>query len=527
MSYRDEEIEGADGLKDGEMRQVRAGETDLLLARVNGQLHAVGAFCPHYHAPLADGVLEGTRLVCPWHQACYDVTNGALLEPPALDGLAVFEVAEENGRVTVRVPADAEDRRTPAMAAADTNEDGRTFVVVGAGAAGYAAAQTLREESFRGRVVMVTSEKRLPYDRPNLSKDYLAGTAEPEWMPLRPDEFYEENGIEVMLGREVVSLDAQAKTITFDGGESISYDAALVATGGAARRPPIPGVDLGGVFTLRSFDDADAIVAAAAGTSRAVVVGASFIGMETAASLRARELSVTVVAPESVPFDKTLGPEIGSMLRTLHEEHGVRFELGAAVASFEGDGAVRTVVLDDGRRIDADLVVLGAGVRPVTGFVRGVQLHDDGSLVVDEGLRAAEGLYAAGDVARFTDPRTGESTRIEHWRTAEQQGRTAARNMAGRNTPYTAVPFFWTNQYGEGVQYVGHASRWDEVLVEGDVAGRDFLAVYVQDGRIVAAAGSGRDAQMGAFAESLRLGRLPSPDVVRAGPVDWLAIMKG
>jgi NADPH-dependent 2,4-dienoyl-CoA reductase/sulfur reductase-like enzyme/nitrite reductase/ring-hydroxylating ferredoxin subunit len=515
----------ADGeIADGEMRQFTAGETEVLVARVDGRYHAVGATCPHYGAPLADGVLCGERLVCPWHQATFDVTTGRLLEPPALDGLPRYGVRVEGGRVVVAVPTASPAAETPETEASAETADARVFVVVGGGAAGYSAAATLREEGFRGRVVMITREDRLPYDRPNLSKDYLAGHAQPEWMPLRPETFYVEHDIEVVRGREVVALDARAKTVTLDDGRTLGYTAALVATGSVARRPAIPGVDLTNVLTLRGFDDADAIVQATQGASRAAVVGASFIGMEVAASLVERGLAVTVVAPSSAPFEKTVGDEIGAMFRRLHEGRGVRFELGTSVVRFEGDGAVERVVLANGAVVDVDLVVVGAGVDPATGFLRGVALGEDGGVLVDAYLCAGDGLWAAGDIARFPDPLTGEPTRIEHWRTAEQQGRVAARNMAGLATPHTSVPFFWTNQFGESLQYVGHASGWDEIIVDGDVDGRDFLALYVRGDRIAAAAASRRDAVMGAIAEAMRLGRMPSPDAARRGGVDWLGL---
>ena len=527
MSERRYDVGGADDLKDGQMRAVKAGETEILLVRTEGEYSALGAHCTHYGAPLVDGVLSGTRIICPWHHACFHARSGDLVEPPALDALPRFDVRVENGRLLVAVGEAPDDRRVPEMTLPTPEADGRVFAILGAGAAGYAAAQTLREDGFGGRIVLVTREGRLPYDRPNLSKDYLNGHAEPEWMPLRPDEFYTTYGIEVLRGRGVVSLAAATRTVTFDDGESLTCDAVLVATGSVARRPPIPGIDMDGIVTLRSFDDADAIVAATERARRAVVVGASFIAMEVAASLVERGLSVTVVAPEDVPFAKTLGPEIGRMVRALHEERGVTFRLGTGVSRFEGERSVSHVVLDDESRIEADLVVVGAGVRPATSFVEGLDLHEDGGILVDERLRAADGVWAAGDVAWFPDPRSGRRSRIEHWRTALQQGRVAAHDMAGLDVTYSSLPFFWTNQYGEGVQYVGHATSWDEILVDGDVDARDFLALYVRNGSVIAAAGSGRDRQLAAVSELLRLGRMPSPEEVRDGGVDWVARLEG
>ncbi|MDQ3804408.1 MAG: FAD-dependent oxidoreductase [Acidobacteriota bacterium] len=517
MDYREVPLARASDLREGEMKEVTVGETRVLLARVGGEFHAVSATCPHYGAPLAEGALCGTRVVCPWHHAAFDVTTGDLEEPPALDGLASYDVRVEGERISVRLPEASQDRRTPAMAGCDPDADPSVFVILGAGAAGYAAAQTLREEGFRGRVMLITREDRAPYDRPNLSKDYLHGHAEPEWMPLRPAEFYVEHGIELLLNREVTRVEAGTKTITFEGGETLLYDALLVSTGGAPVRLNIPGSDLKNICVLRSFSDTDSVIETAARARRAVVVGASFIGMEAAASLRQRGLEVTVVAPSAEPFASTLGPEVGALFRRLHEAQGVRFKLGSIVYRFEGVHNVEAVVLDSGERIETDMVLVGAGVRPVTHFLGGVTLDEDGAVVVDSRLRAAEGLYAAGDIASFPDPRTGRRARIEHWRTAQQQGRAAARNMAGRDTVFDGVPFFWTRQFDAGLLYVGHAAAWDEIIYRGDLSAHNFLAFYVKGGRVAAVAGMNRDRELAAAEELLRLGRMPTPDRLRGG----------
>lgn len=497
--------------KDGEMKQISVDGSDLLLARVGGKYHAVGALCTHYGAPLVEGVLSGDRIVCPWHHACFNVATGDLEEPPALDALPCYEVRTEGENIIVSLPDESTDRRTPTMTRRDSSVDARLFVIIGGGAAGYAAAQTLREDGFRGRVCLITREDRAPYDRPNLSKDYLSGHAEAGWMPLRPDEFYEGCDIELVCKKEVTRVDARAKTITFEGGETLGYDALLVATGGAPRRLNIPGGDLKNVHLLRSFADADSIIESAKSSSRAVVAGASFIGMEAAAALAGRGIEVTVVAPSAEPFESALGSGVGGMFRRLHEEHGVKFKLGSMVYRIEGTSKVEAVVLDGGERIETDMVVIGVGVHPATSFLDGVSLHEDGGVIVDAHLCAAEGLYAAGDIAHFPDARTGERARIEHWRTAQQQGRVAAHNMAGRVTTFDAVPFFWTQQFDAGLLYVGHASRWDEIIYQGDVAGRDFVAFYVKDGRVSAAAGMSRDREMAIMEELLRLDRVPSP----------------
>ncbi len=433
-------------------------------------------------------------------------------DPPALDSLVSYNVRVEGDRILLTLPDDEQDRRMPAMVTRDTHIDPRQFVIIGAGAAGYAAAQTLREEGFRGNVVMITREDRAPYDRPNLSKDYLHGHAEPEWMPLRGEDFFKEHDIDLVLKKEVARVDARTRTITFESGETMDYDALLVATGGAPIRLNIPGADLKNVFVLRSFADADSIIEMAKRSRRAVVVGASFIGMEAAYSLRERGLDVTVVAPSQEPFETTLGADIGALFRREHESHGVRFKLGNIVYRFEGSHKVEAVTLDSGERIETDMVVVGAGVRPVTQFLEGVELDHVGAVVVDSRLRAADGLFAAGDIASFPNPRAGGRLRIEHWRTAQQQGRTAARNMMGGNVAFDAVPFFWTRQFDTGLLYVGHATAWDEIIYRGDVASRDFLAFFVKDNRVLAVAGINRDRELAAAEELLRLDLMPERD---------------
>ena len=526
MAKKQFDVAGTADLRDGEMKQVTAAETGVLITCVGGSFHAVAASCTHYGAPLAEGVLSGDRIVCPWHHACFSAITGDLLEPPAFDALERFEVSIANNRILVSVPEGSEGRRVPEMATPDEASDKRVFVILGAGAAGYSAAQTLREEGFRGRILMITREDRMPYDRPNLSKDYLQGHAEPEWMPLRPDEFFDEHKIEILKNKEVTNVDPASHTVTFKGGDKLSYDVLLVATGGVPRTLSIPGSDLKNVLTLRSFDDSDAIIAAVSNAERVVIIGASFIGMEGAASLKARGIDVTVVAPEKVPFEKTLGAEIGGLFKAVHEENGVRFRLGAKTARLTGIGTVDGVELDSGERLEADLVLVGVGVRPATDFLSGLNLNKDGSIAVDRYLRATNDLYAAGDVAAFPDPVTGEQQRIEHWRTALQQGRIAARNMAGRKAPYSSVPFFWTQQFDKSLRYVGHAAGWDEIVFDGKVASQDFLAIYISDDRAVAAASMNRDQPMDAIEELMRVGRMPSGKEIKAGPVDFVSRLR-
>jgi NADPH-dependent 2,4-dienoyl-CoA reductase/sulfur reductase-like enzyme len=377
------------------------------------------------------------------------------------------------------------------------------------------AAQTLREDRFSGRVLIISRDDRAPYDRPNLSKDYLQGHAESEWMPLRGEEFFADHDIELMLGKEVVSVDATKKTVQFSDGQTLTYDSLLVATGGVPRKLPFQSDEQENVFLLRSFADSDAIIAAAGKGKRVVVIGSSFIGMEAASSLKIRGCDVTVVAPDEVPFADILGREIGELFQHIHEQNGVKFKLGTQVTSFAGNGRVEAVILENGERLQADLVIVGIGVKPATDFLVGVELHKDGGVIADEHLSIGEALYAAGDITHFPDARTGEHTRIEHWRTALQQGRVAAHNMVGKPTPFTSVPFFWTTQFDATLNYVGHAKEWDEIMIQGDVRQRDFLAFYIKAAKILAVAGMNRDREMDLWEERMRLSQMPSPDQLK------------
>jgi NADPH-dependent 2,4-dienoyl-CoA reductase/sulfur reductase-like enzyme/nitrite reductase/ring-hydroxylating ferredoxin subunit len=519
MSERKIAVANVSELKDGEMKEVSAEGAPVLLARVGGEFHALAAHCTHYGAPLAEGFLSGDRIVCPWHHACFNAGNGDLEEPPALDSLPCFGVTVENEKIFVELPQDLPDRRTPEMTRRDP-ADQRTFVILGGGAAGCMAAQTLREDGFTGRIVMITREDKPPYDRPNLSKDYLAGNAEPEWMPLRPDEFFDESEIEILKNAEVSSVLADAKEIAFRDGTTMNYDSLLIASGGEPRKLPFENEPYENVFLLRSFTDADRIIESAESGKHVVVIGASFIGMEAASSLRQRGCDVTVVAPDEVPFQKILGDEIGKMLQAVHEQNGVQFRLGAEVSGLEGSGKAVAVLLKNGERLSADFMLVGIGVKPATGFLDGVTLHKDGGVITDEHLLAHEGVYAAGDIAHFPDPRTGEMTRIEHWRTSLQLGRTAAHNMAGKRVKFAAVPFFWTTQFDVTLNYVGHARTWDEIIVHGEIAKHDFLAFYVKDFRILAVAGMNRDRELAIFEELIRLNRVPAPDVLRDNSIE-------
>jgi apoptosis-inducing factor 3 len=518
MSSTEAVVAQFDELQPGEKRQVTVGETDMLLVRRGEQVYALGAYCTHNQAPLVQGVIHDDHIVCPWHNAYFDITTGDQQEPPGFDSLPRYPVKIENNQVIVTVPQSASDRRTPKMVMFDPSIDHRTFVILGAGAAGTHAAETLRVAGYQGRIVMVTQEDQLPYDRTTLSKNYFTGKASKEKIMLRSPEFYEQHHIEVQLNRTVKTVDIETRAVTFQDQETLIYDSLLIATGGKPRPLEVPGADLQNVFTLRSFADSDAILKASRNAKQAVVVGSSFIAMEVASGLTQKGVSVTVVSPAQLPFEKTLGKELGQLFYQVHEEQGVAFQMGRKVERLEGEGAVQTVVLDNGDRIAADLVVAGVGVQPATEFINGIGLDQkDHSVPVDEYLCAAENVYAAGDVARYPNWLNSESMRVEHWRIAAQQGRIAAYNMVGKPTKFRGVPVFWSMQFQFPIRYVGHATAWDELIIDGDLNQREFIAFYVKDNQVIAAATSKRDTETAAIAELLRLGQMPLPDELRQG----------
>jgi NADPH-dependent 2,4-dienoyl-CoA reductase/sulfur reductase-like enzyme/nitrite reductase/ring-hydroxylating ferredoxin subunit len=479
----------ADELAPGASLLGHAHGEPVLLARVGNEFLAIGATCTHYGGPLAEGVIDGDTVRCPWHHACFSLRNGEALRAPALSPVPCYRVERRGDRVIVAGKEERDPLAPTYPAANPPRVTPRSVVIVGAGAAGSAAAEMLRRCGYTGNVTIVDEEPRSPYDRPNLSKDYLAGNAPAEWIPLRPDGFYEEHGITLVRAR-ATRLDTAAKRLEVEGREPLTYDALILATGADPIRLGLPGEDDARVHYLRSLADSDALISAAKGAKRVVIVGASFIGLETAASLRARELDVHVVAPESLPLERVLGPQLGTFIKSLHEEKGVVFHLGRKPARIDRTA----VVLDDGTSLDADLIVLGVGVRPRLSLAEQAGLAMDRGVKVNELLlTSAPDVYAVGDIARWPDPHTGENIRVEHWVVAQRMGQTAARNILGDRERYDQVPFFWSAHYDVSINYVGHAEKWDRIVVDGDPAKRDVAVRYEQGGRTLALATIFRD----------------------------------
>jgi apoptosis-inducing factor 3 len=490
MGSQSSELKGPDlrrGVASAEVAegQPLLGHADgeaVMLTRVEGKCYAVAATCTHYSGPLAEGLLVDGTIRCPWHHACFSVRTGEVIRTPALNDLACRGVEERDGNVFVG------DKIEPVKQRRAPKRPPKSVGIVGAGAAGESAAETLRREGYQGPITMMDPVPSEPVDRPNLSKDYLAGNAQPEWIPLRGAEWFTEHDVE-LVRLDARALDAGARRVSLSDGSERSFDAIILATGAEPIRLTLPGVGPR-VLYLRTLADSDAIIAAAAGAKRAVVLGASFIGLEVAASLRARGLDVHVAAPESRPLERVLGPELGDFIKALHEEKGVVFHLGRLAKSLE----TGHVVLDDGSKLAADFVVAGVGVRPRTQLAEAAGLRQDRGVAVNGRLEtSAPSVFAAGDIARWPDPHSGAAIRVEHWVVAQRQGQAAARNVLGANQPFDAVPFFWSAHYDVTINYVGHAEKWDRIVVDGVPAKRDCTVRYLAGGKELAVATIYRD----------------------------------
>lgn len=455
----------------------------VLLARDGSTVYAVDGACTHYSGPLAEGLKVGHTVRCPWHHACFDLRTGEAIGAPALRPLARWKVEQHGDRVFVSAAAGANvPRRSP-------KKSPKSVVIMGAGAAGDAAADVLRREGYDGAITLIGDEESGPVDRPNLSKDYLAGNAPEEWIPLRTPEYFAERNINLMLGKRVARIEPDRSRVILSDGTPCEYGALLLATGASPIRL-LSSVGGGRIKYLRTLADSRDIIASAKVSKTAVVIGASFIGLEVAASLRARGLEVHVVAPEALPLEHILGTELGEFIKRLHEANGVRFHLGKSAKTVDPTG----VILDDHQRLDADLVIAGIGVRPNDQLASEAGLAVDKGVVVNEFLEtSAPNIYAAGDVARYPDARTGAKIRVEHWVHAQRMGQAAARNILGARERYRDVPFFWSAHYGETIAYVGHAEQWDRIELDGRIGDRDAAISYISNGKTLAVATIGRD----------------------------------
>ena len=454
------------------------GDAEVVLAQTKNGIFAIDAHCSHYHGPLAEGLIVGDTLRCPWHHACFSLKTGEATCAPATFPLSTWRVEEKDGKLFVREKNEAKNPEYKPPASAP-----KAIVIVGGGAAGFAAAEMLRRRGFAGSITMLSNDSDLPVDRPNVSKDYLAGSAPEDWMPLRDEAFYKDNKIDLRLNTDVASIDTKKRHVVVTNGDTFDYDRLMLATGAEPVRLDFPGSKQPNVHVLRTFADSRAIVELAKNAKRAVVIGASFIGLEAAASLRARKIEVHVVAPEDRPMERILGKDMGDFVRALHEENGVVFHLGNTVTAI----ADRKVTLKNGDMLEADLVVMGVGVRPRLTLAEQAGIALDKGVLVNAYLQTSvPDIYAAGDIARWPDPHSKANIRVEHWVVAERQGQSAARNMLGQRTPFDAVPFFWSQHYDVAINYVGHAEKWDAIEIEGDIKKKDCLLRYQRNGKTLA-----------------------------------------
>ena len=474
-------------LPDGGKLIGHVGDEPVLLARRGAEVFAIGAHCTHYSGPLADGLVVDDTIRCPWHHACFSLRTGEAMHAPAISPVNSWLVEQRDGKIFVR-----EKRAQPGARRRVKSDAPNKIVIVGGGAAGFAAAEMLRRRKYEGEIVMLSSDDAPPVDRPSLSKDYLAGSAPEEWVPLRPASFYSDNAIDLRLQATVADINVGSREIALANGDKVPFDRLLLATGAEPVRPSIPGASQSDVLVLRSLGDSRAIIERAKTARRAVVLGASFIGLEVAAALRAREIEVHVVAPEERPMERILGVEMGKFIRALHEEHGVVFHLQNTASAVDG----KRVRLSGGSVLEPDFIVAGLGVRPRVELAEAAGLMVDRGVVVDAYLETtAPGIFATGDIARWPQSHSGEAVRVEHWVVAERQGQVAALNLLGGRERFAAAPFFWSQHYDVPINYVGHAEKWDELAVEGDIAGKDCLVRFKREGRTLAVASISRDVE--------------------------------
>lgn len=457
----------------------------VLLVREAEQVFAVGALCSHYGGNLNDGIIVDGSVRCPWHHACFDLSTGEAKKAPALSPIATWQTEIIDGMIYVRG-----QRVSKEPEKFDTTQE--HFVIVGSGAAGHAAAEMLRREGFKGLLTILSEDEDLPYDRPNLSKDYLAGHAPEEWIPLRTQDYYDSKEINFRLKTKVLDLDIVSKSLILSNGESVRFHKCLLATGGSPIQPKIPGIDQPHVHFLRTLSDCRKLIAGLGKVKKVAIVGSGFIGLESAAALKARGLDVVVISQGSIPLAHVVGDEMGAFLKSVHEKNGVRFILGETVTGIEKE----QIILSNGERESADLVLVAVGIRPNTQLAERAGLRCENGILVNEYFETnAPNIFAVGDVARWPDPRAGEPIRVEHWAVAQRHGQAAALNMLGKNKKFLDVPFFWSQQFDVGFSYVGYSSGWTKSKVYGQVEKQDCAVAFYKNDKIVAVLTQGRDMQ--------------------------------
>lgn len=513
-------------LHDGQMMEVEVGHHNVLLARSEGMYRAMGNQCTHYGAPLSRGVLSGHRVRCPWHGACFNIHTGDLEEYPGMDSLPCHKVRVENNKVYVSVnkKAGSQNKRIKSMGYR-VAEVIHTVLLLGGGAASLVCAETLRQENYGGRIIMVTRDEILPYDKTRLSK---VMSVQSDSILLRRMEFFHQYDIEVWLRKEALSLDTEKKTVTFDDGSVQSYDQLLISTGCRAKSLDCAGKDLENVKLLETPEDARQIHASCLGV-HIVVVGTSFIGMEVASYMIDKAARITVVGSSELPYQRTLGPEIGKVSLKMLSERNVMFYMSDSVTEIRGEnGKVKEVVLKSGAVIPADVVIVGIGVLNNSEFLQGstIAMDKKGSVIVDKYMQTnIPGVFCAGDLATFPLAMAKDKrVTIGHWQMAQAQGRVAALNMLSKHTELNSVPYYWTVLLGKTIRYAGYGEGYTELVVKGKLEDLKFLALYIKDDQVVAAASLNFDPAVSAVAERLVAGKTITKKEAQSDDLSWLKL---
>ncbi|KAF8920202.1 hypothetical protein CPB85DRAFT_1273867 [Mucidula mucida] len=523
-------------LKDGEMKEVSFEQGKVLLARLGDQIHATSAFCTHYGAPLAKGVLSNDgHVTCPWHGACFNLSTGDIEDAPAPAGLHSFQAHVAAGKIYVTANPEhtiiANKSRPPKLSTTGFDAVGKGVIIVGGGAGAFHVMESLRENGYKYPITMLSREPHAPIDRTKLSKALITDASKVEWKSAA--ELKIKFGTNLRTGVNVTSLDLVNRKVVIDGKDALTYDKLVLATGSTPRRLPIPGADCENVYTFRGIEDSKTVDAAAQKGKRAVLIGTSFISMELAVAMGKRELaSIDVIGMEEVPFETILGKKVGQALMKYHESQGIKFHMQVKVEKIvtsEENDKLATGVVVNGETIPADFVIMGVGVAPATELLKDhVELEKDGGVKVDEYMRVlnvpntVKGLYAIGDIA-VPPLFTGQGyARIEHWNVASNQGRALGQSIAGIPKMYKKVPVFWSAQ-GQQLRYCGYGVGFEDVIITGDAEKLKFVAYYVLDNRVTAMASMQNDPVMSKCAQLLRLGIMPSPEELRGG-LDPLSI---
>ncbi|XP_072518265.1 apoptosis-inducing factor 3 [Salminus brasiliensis] len=513
-------------LKDGEMMEVDVGDHNVLLVKCDGEYSAIGNQCTHYGAPLSTGVLRGQRVRCPWHGACFNVKTGDMEEYPAMDSLRCHKVKVEDKKVYVTVNKKALGQATRLKKMGGRDPDVKhTVILLGGGCASLICAEVLRQENYGGRIIMVTRDDLLPYDKTRLSKVMNVHSSS---IMLRRIDFYQKYDIEVWLKKEALTVDTEKKTVAFKDGTTECYDQLLVATGCRAKELDSPGTELENVLMLETPEDANRIHNACIGC-RTVLVGTSFVGMEVASYMIDKASSITVIGFSELPYLKTLGPEIGKVTMTILEERGVKFYMNDSVAEVRGEnGKVKEVVLKSGTIVVADVLIVGIGIVPNSEFLQGSAIKMDSKkyVIVDKYMRTnAKDVYCAGDLTSFPLQMVkNQSVSVAHWQVAQAHGRIAALNMLGREVTLNTVPFYWTVLLGQTIRYAGYGEGYTHLVLKGRFEDMRFLALYIKDDVVVATAGLNFEPAVSAIAERFAAGIVITRAEAESDDLSWLKL---